>query len=100
MTVGRAWAKKYLLLAHMWALLGLGRIVMAGRGGGTAAWLPNWAHIFGAGHYNPASANKGGYGGLSDGDAMDGGQGIKCRAKGTEDGGGDRATLAAEILRQ
>ena len=32
--VRRAGARKYLFLAHIWALLGLGRIAMAGRGGG------------------------------------------------------------------
>ena len=34
-TVRRSGARKYLFLGHMWALLGLGRIVMAsgGRGG-------------------------------------------------------------------
>ena len=63
-TVGRAGASKYLFLAHMWALLGLGRIVMAGRGGGgTAAWEPDWNQILGLGGYNQDTANKGGYGG-------------------------------------
>ena len=50
-----------------------GRIVMARRGG-TVALVPNWAQILGMGQYNPATANKGRYGGKVTGMPRRGGE--------------------------
>ena len=47
--LGRAGAIKCLFFAHMWALLGLGRIVGRGKTGGTPARDPNRAEFWGMG---------------------------------------------------
>ena len=64
--VGRAAARKHLFLAHMWALFGLGTIVMAGGegGGGHGSMGARLRSNFVVGWGTPGTANKGGYGGI------------------------------------
>ena len=101
-TVGRVGARKYLFLARMWALLRLGRIVMAGGVGvgGGAAWEPEWDSILGLGGYNPDTANKGGYGGKVTGIPRRRVKESSAGQRARRMAGGDKATLTAEILRQ
>ena len=103
-TVGRAGARKYLFLAHVWALLGMGRIVMAGMrggGGGTAAWEPNWVQILGLGQYNLDTANaKGGYAGKETGMPRRGVKESSVGQRALRMTRGEKETLATQILRQ
>ena len=100
-TVGRAGATKYLFLAHMWALLGMGRIVMAGTGGGGGGGSmgARLNQISGLGAYNPDTANKGGYGekvtGMPRRGVKDSSAGQRARWM----AGGHKVTVEAEILR-
>ena len=72
-------------------------------GRGTAAWEPNWDQILGLGGYNPHTANKGAYRGKGTQMTLRRMGGVKESSAGPRArrmAGVDRATLAAEILRQ
>ena len=98
--VGRAGAREYLFLAHMWALRdGEDCDGKQGGGGGTAAWEPDWVQILGWGQYNPDTDSKGGDGGKVTGMPRRGVKESSARQRARRMAGGDRATLAAETMR-
>ena len=79
--MGRAGAKKYLFLAHMWVPLGAGEDGDGWRGGWGGALQHGSliGHKFlGVGKYVPTTATKGGYGGTVISDTPEEGEGIKC----------------------
>ena len=69
--------------------------MIAGGGGGTAAW-----EILGLGGHNPDTANKGGYGEKLTGMPRRRVKESSAGQRAQKMAGGDTATLAAEILRQ
>ena len=71
-----------------------------GGGGGTAAWEPYWVLILGFGQSNPDTANKGGSGGKVTGMPRREVKKSSAVQRAPRMAGGDRLTLAAEILRQ